>query len=117
MSQRVNCHKDFDFQVDVTIPNTAGVLATPAAGVITALKMRLAATRNGTAIHADVDALSASERAGQAARFYVSVDKAKLETHILTLGVGAPFFAVWSKTGDMDMENVRYLVDDGTNVA
>ena len=100
----VNCASDYQFQHDLKIPNTSGVLAPPAAGAVTNVKLRLSATPTGTAINAAVNDLTASEQVGKAGRFYVVVDKALLTTHVLPLGVGASFYAIWSKSGDFDNE-------------
>lgn len=113
-AKRVNCAADYRFQVDIKTPNANGVLATPAAGAITGITLRLSATSFGAAIHAAVSGLAASETAGKAGRFYYDLDKALLTTHVLPLGVGASFYAVWSKSGDMDNESVEFIVAEGT---
>ena len=86
----------------------------PAAGVITTIKLRLSATATGTAINAAVGDLATTEASGKAGRFYVTVDTTLLQTHLLPLGVGQAFYAIWSKAGDMDMESVKVLVGAGT---
>lgn len=112
----INCKTDQSFQVDLTTPDSAGNLAAPTLGAVTGITLRLSATQTGAAIHAAVGGLAASERAAKAGRFYVDVDAALLTTHVLPLGVGASFFAIWSKAGDMDMQSVEYLVADHTVV-
>lgn len=114
MSKAVNCAADYRFQVDIKVPNTSGVLAAPAAGAVTGIKVRLSATPFGSAINGAVDNLAASEAAGKAGRFYYEMDKTLLTTHVLPLGVGASFYAIWFKSGDMDNESVEFIVADGT---
>jgi hypothetical protein len=114
--QAVDCRKKFRFQVAVEIPNTKGVLAAPAAGVVTGVLLRLSATKNGAAIHADVNALATTEASGLSGTFYAEVSKTLLETHILPLGVGLRFYAIWSKAGDMDLQYTPFTVVDGTEV-
>lgn len=110
MPKAVNCKADYRFQVDLAVPDSTGALAAPAAGAITGVTLRLASTETGAAIHAAVGGLAASEYAGKAGRFYVDVDAALLTTHVLPLGDGASFWAIWSKSGDFDMETTRFLV-------
>jgi hypothetical protein len=89
-------------------------MAAPATtGVITGVRLRLSASPYGAAIHVDVNDLEAIETA-TAGRFYYVVDKTLLTTHVLPLGAGASFYAVWSKSGDMDNESVEFVVASGT---
>lgn len=113
----VNCLSDFRFQVDLTTPNGAGNLATPAAGAITGIALRLSRTKGGAAISATVDNLPATEADDTPGRFYVTVDAGDLETHVLTdVGDGGTFWAVWSKAGDADGVSVRFKALDGQQV-
>jgi hypothetical protein len=114
--QAVDCRKKFRFQMAVKIPDTKGVLAAPAAGVVTGVLLRLSATKSGAAIHADVNALATTEASGLSGTFYAEVSKTLLETHILPLGVGLRFYAIWSKAGDMDLQYTPFTVADGTEV-
>jgi hypothetical protein len=113
--KRVNCKTDYCFQVDVEVPSsTTGAAGAPALGAVTGITLRLAATRTGAALHATVGSLAASERSGTPGRFYYTVDAAALTTYVLPLGVGRTFYAIWSKTGDMDMMAIPFIVADGT---
>lgn len=115
MKKRVNCYSDYPFQVDMTTQDLGtGEHGPPAAGAITGVKLRLSETATGAAIHANVGNLAAQERAEVPGRFWVDVDAALLTTHVLPLGVGATFYAIWSISGDMDREAVPFLVADGT---
>lgn len=114
--RRVNAHAKYRYQVDLTTPDANGVLATPAAGTVTGILLRLASTENGPAIHASLNALPAAETTGTAGRFFVEVSQALHETHILPLGVGVTFWAVWSRAGEFDAQNVAFVVDDGVTV-
>lgn len=112
-TRRINCYTDQVFQVDAQVPNPlTGVLGTPTAGQLAGLTVRIAATRGGPAIHPSLDNLPAQERAGKPGRFYVAVDAALLITHLLPLGIGTPFYVIWSKAGDFDREVLTYLVWD-----
>ena len=117
MATTVNVRTDFAFQVRVKVPGSDGVMRDATAGEVTGLKLRLSASEHGAAINAAVDNLAAAERAGNPAIQYVQVDTALLVAHVLPLGVGASFWAVWSKAGDMDKESIRYVVADGHRVA
>jgi hypothetical protein len=111
----VNCYAPFPFQVDTEVPDaTTGIPGPPALGAVTGVKVRLSATPFGNAIHANVSNLAAAERAGVPGRFYYTVTAALLTAHVLPLGVGETFYAVWSKPNDFDRESVPYLVADGT---
>jgi hypothetical protein len=116
MATKVNCKSDFQFQVDVQVPGADGRLTDPGAGVVTGLKLRLAATPTGNALHATVDNLAATETSQQAStdrrRFVVAVDAALLTAHVLPLGRGTPFYAVWFKAGDLDNRAIQYVVED-----
>ena len=116
MKKRVNVRTDYTFQVDIATPAAdTGIMGPPAAvGDITGITLRLSQTKTGLAIHAHVGTLTAMERPAVPGRFYVTVDTALLVTHVLPLGVGDTFYAIWSKTGDMDREAVGYLIADGT---
>ena len=115
MSTRINCKTDQCFQVDLATPlASTGVGAAPTLGAVTGITLRLSATRTGTAIHANVGTLAASERSAKPGRFYYVVDAALLTTHVLPIGVGRTVYAIWSKTGDMDMEAVPFAIADGT---
>lgn len=117
MAKRVNCRADYVFQADLEVPAlTTGTLGPPTLGAVTDIKCRLSASRNGAALHAAVDAIAASERSGKPGRFYAAVDAALLTSHVLPLGEGASFYAIWSKAGDFDLEAVRFLVADGAAV-
>jgi len=118
MSRPVNCKADYVFQFDLKVPAaTTGTLGTPALGAITGIVLRLAATSDGTALNAAVGNLAASERSGKPGRFYVAVDAALLTTHVLgsaLVGDGGTFWAIWSKSGDFDMEAIAFIATDGT---
>lgn len=117
MSQPVNCYADFTFGVDVNMKDAATLIERPAtAGEVTNIKLRLAATKHGTAIHSDVNALAASECSGMPARFAVPMDAAVLTAHVLPLGVGRPFYAIWSKTGDLDFAWEEFRVASDVRV-
>jgi hypothetical protein len=116
VAKHVNCYSDYRFQVDITTPDSTGELAQPSLGAITGILLRLSATETGAALNAAVDALAASETAGTAGRFYYSVDTSLLQSYVLPLGVGASFYAIWSKTNDMDMKSVRFIVADRDKV-
>lgn len=111
-AQRVNCNKDFRFQVRIRIPGTNGKLRDALTGEVTTVKLRLSATQNGTALDAAVNNLAAVENAADAALQYVTVDTALLVAWVCPLGRGQSFYAIWSKGGDFDDENVRFIVDD-----
>lgn len=116
MTKAVNCRSDYRFQVDIRTPSAAGTLAAPTLGAITNVKVRLSATRGGAALHANVDALSASE-ATTPGRFYVTVNAQLLADHVLGLvGDGGVFWAVWSKAGDIDKVSVRFRAVDGETI-
>jgi len=110
MAKPINCKMAHSFQVALTTPNSARKHAPPALGAISGITLRLASTKTGAAIHANVDALAATEAADAPGLFYVVVSTTLLTTHILPLGVGAEFYAIWSKSGVMDMEWTRFLV-------
>jgi len=117
MAKRVNCQADYVFQVDLEVPALAtGIIGAPTLGAVTDIKCRLSATATGAAIHAAVNTLAASERSSDPGRFYAAVDATLLTSHVLTLGVGKSFWAIWSKAGDFDLEAVRFLVGDGAAV-
>lgn len=109
--------KDQRYQVDIRIPNASGDLAPAVPGALTGITCRLSATRYGPAINAAVDNLPAAETVGVASRFYVDVDTALQVTHLLPLGVGVSYFAIWKKTGDMDSQSIEFQVGDGTTVS
>jgi len=111
----INCKADRRFQVRILVPSRTE-LVPPAAGAITGVTLRLAATETGPAIHAAVGGLAATEDPGMPGLFYVEVDAALLTTHVLPLGVGASFWAIWSKSGDFDMETTRFIVADHHDV-
>lgn len=117
MARKVNCKADFQFQVDARVPGADGKPTDPGAGAIANLKLRLSATRNGAAINGAVDSLACTETALQprtdARRFKCLVDAALLTTHVLPLGVGASFWAIYSRAEDLDNFAVRYIVADG----
>lgn len=112
MAKRVNVNADYAYQIDLTVRNGAGVLVTPALGEVTGIKLRLSLTRTGLAIHASVGNLTATETT-TAGRFGYVMDTAVMQTHLLPLGHGARYYAIWSKAGDMDMEAVEFRVSDG----
>ena len=112
MDKRVNVWADYAYQVNTTKRNGAGDMETPALGEVTGLKLRLSATRKGAAIHADVGNLSAVETL-TAGRFAYVVDTALQVEHLLPLGHGARYYAIWSKAGDLDFRAVRFIVSDG----
>jgi len=116
MKHRVDVRVDYDFWCDLTTPAAGtGVVGPPAAlGQVTGVVVRLSATKTGAAIHGDVGNLAATERNDMPGRFYYTVDTALLVTHLLPLGVGATFYAIWSKANAMDRQAVPYLVADGT---
>ena len=116
MSQSVNCAAAFKFRVTPTVELSPGVWGNAPVGTLTGIKLRLAATSTGTAIHADVNALPATEDSDEAGAFYVLVGPAELTAHILSLGVGRPFWAIWSKAGDFDMESTPFRVAAYTRV-
>jgi hypothetical protein len=112
---KVNCKSDFCFQVGLKTPAaTTGTAGAPVLGAVTGITLRLSATRTGAAINAAVGALGAAERTATPGRFYYVVDAALLTTHVLPIGVGKTFYAIWSKAGDMDMEAVSFAIADGT---
>lgn len=112
MPKVVNCKADYRFQVDLLVPDSIGALAAPAAGAVTGVTLRLASSETGPAINAAVGNLPATEYPAKPGRFYVDVDTTLLTTHVLPLGVGASVWAIWSKSGDFDMESTRFLVAD-----
>ena len=115
MSDKVNCNADQTFQADLRVPAMAtGVLGPPGLGVVTGIKLRISASKFGPAIHADVNDLAASERSGKPGRFYCNIDQAVMRARVLPLGENTPFYAVWYKAGDFDMESFKYLVAPGT---
>lgn len=115
MAKAVNCRADYVFQHDLQVPVlTTGIQGAPTLGAVTSIVVRLSATKDGAAIHAAVGTLAASERSLKPGRFYVPVDATLLTTHVLPLGAGASFFAIWSKTGDFDLESFEFQVADGT---
>ena len=116
MSNWVNCNADYRFQVDVTTPNGSGDLATPAAGVVTGLVVRLSDSNDGAAINSAVDNLPAQETADRAGRFFYDCDTLFLQTYVLPLGTGKPFWAIWSKAGDLDLYVHRYRITDHTRI-
>jgi hypothetical protein len=106
-----NCNASRTYQVDArTQSATTGGLVTPALGAITGITMRLAATRDGDAINPAVDDLPALERPEKAGRFYVAVSQQLHQDHLLPLGVGAPYFAIWYKAGEFDFYVEEYFV-------
>lgn len=120
MANRVNCRKDFRPQVYVRMPGTDGQLGDPGAGIVTTLKARISATEGGAAIHAAVNDLAVGETAVQPATgkrlFYLVIDQALMETHVLPLGVGKSFWVVYSVAGDADKMSREYQVGDGEPV-
>jgi hypothetical protein len=117
MSHDVNCYADFRFQVDVKTPNSRGVLATPAAGAVTGLQLRLAGTKDGAALDPIVDNLLAIETVDQPGRFYYDADTALLQVYVLApLGQNATFWAIWSKPGDLDFYARRFRAVIGTRI-
>lgn len=112
MANYVNVYTDYAFQVAVQTRNAAGVLATPTLGAVTGITLRLSLTPTGAAIHANVGNLSATETTTAGLFGYV-MDTALMQTHLLPLGAGATFYAIWSKSGDMDMESVTCIVKLG----
>jgi len=113
--KKINCKSDYCFQADLTTPaSTTGTVGAPTLGAITGVTLRLSATKTGAAIHANVGTLSAAERSATPGRFHYTVDAALLTTHVLPIGVGRTVYAIWSKTGDMDMEAVPFAIADGT---
>lgn len=116
-AKRVNAYRDYRFQVRIRIPGTNGRLRDALTGEVTGLKLRLSATPTGTALNAAVDNLPATENSADAASQYVTVDTSLLVAWVLTLqGRGASFYAIWSKSGDADMEYTRFVIDDRDEV-
>ena len=116
MSTRVNCYADFRFQRRFKIPDPNGVLNFPtSAGQITGVTLRLSATPTGAALNAAVNNLSTTEVTAVPGRLYRLVDTALLVTHVLTaLGKGARFYAIWSKSGDLENEYEEFIAWDRT---
>ena len=112
MAKRVNVNADYAYQVAIQTRNAAGDLVTPSLGAVTGIRLRLSETRTGAAIHADVNDLAATETTTAGLFGYV-MDKTLQQTHLLPLGHGKSYYAIWSKSGDMDMEAVRFIVSDG----
>lgn len=114
MSTYVNCYSDFRFQRRFKIADANGKLNFPtAAGQVTGITLRLAASPTGAALDPTVDNLSTSEVTAVPGRLYRVVDTAVLSTYILTaLGKGAKFYAVWSKPGDLNNEWAEFIAWD-----
>jgi hypothetical protein len=112
----VNCYADFRFQVDIQTPNASGKLARPSAGAISGITLRLSDSETGAALNPAVDNLPAAETTGLAGRFYYSCDTALLQSYILPLGVGKTFWAIWSKSGDMNQYSEAYRIMDRTRI-
>ncbi|HEV8455875.1 MAG TPA: hypothetical protein VGQ24_13325 [Gemmatimonadales bacterium] len=114
-AKRINCSAKNRYQVDIRIPNDKGDLAAPsAAGLLGGIKVRFSTTRNGAAIAGDVDNLAATETTGKIGRMYYELSQALHQSRLLTLGEGAPFFAIWFLTGQFDIESIEYQVGTGT---
>lgn len=121
MAKKVPCRSDYIFQQDLEVPVAAtGELGAPALGAVTGIRLRLSQYRDrhdpleaGYSLNTAVTDLIASERSGHPGRFYVLVDAALLAEHVLPLGVGKRFYAIWSKAGDMDLEAVGFTVAEG----
>ena len=113
---RVNCHTSFRYRVAVQVPDAAGNLAPARVGQVRGVKLRLSANSNGVAIHANVDNLAATEEADEPSTFYVTVSKALHEAHVLPLGLGRRYYAIWSKAGEADFLYRPFIVGDRTLV-
>jgi len=114
---RVNCARDWRFQVRIQVPGTNGRLRDATAGEVSGVKLRLSASSTGAALNAAVDNLAAAENAAAPALQYVTVDSSLLTLWVLPLGRGESFYAIWSRTGDFDDEYVRFVVDDRDDVS
>lgn len=108
----VNCHASYRYAVRVRIPNDRNVLAAPAAGVITGITLRLAATEIGDALDPAVDDMTATEADDAPGTFYVEVTQDLHETHVLPLGTGTSYYAIWSKASEFDFKTRRFIVSD-----
>lgn len=106
----INCNASYPYQVDARKASAqTGTLVTPALGEITGIRMYLSATRDGLAIDPDVD-FAASERPGKAGRFFVEVSQQLQQARLLSLGVGAPYFAIWYKQNEFKFYVAEYFV-------
>jgi len=115
MSLGINCNAKQTYSADLTVPVAAtGVLAAPALGAVTSIKLRFSLTKNGAAIHVDVGTLAVSERSGKPGRFYYELSQLLHQTHLLTLGEGTPYFAIYSRANEFDIESFEYHVLTGT---
>lgn len=113
---KINCNAAATFQMDLEVPAlTTGVLGTPALGVVTGVTLRLSATEYGVAIDPAVGNLAASERSAKAGRFAFEVNQTLMQSHVLPLGKGKRFYAIWSKPGEFDDESIPYVVAVGTS--
>lgn len=117
MAKRVNCRAAYQFQVDAQTPGPDGRLGDPGAATLSGLVMRLSATEGGAGIHAAVTDLPCTELAAQAdpaaRRFKCLVSATLLTTYVLPLGEGAAFYAVFSKSGELEGRSIRFTVADG----
>lgn len=114
MSLKMNCNAANRYQVDIRVPNTLGNLAAPsAAGQLANIKLRFSATKNGAAIHANVGNLATTETSGKVGRLYHELSQALHQTHLLPLGDGASYFAIWSLASTFDIESVEFIVGTG----
>jgi len=111
---KVNCNASKRYQVRLSIPGSRGTLVPPEAGEVTGIRLRLSTSEVGAAIDPTVNNLVATPTEDDPAVFYVEVSQALQQAHLLTLGVGAEYFAIWSKPGDLDMTSRRFLVSDRT---
>ncbi|HKV74604.1 MAG TPA: hypothetical protein VJN95_08795 [Gemmatimonadales bacterium] len=123
MSRRINCNAAFVYQVQAKVPGDgsggtldSGQLVIPSPGLLTGITLRLSATPTGAALHAQVDAMAAAERATSPGLFWVKVSRAIHQARVLTLGRGVPFYAIWSNAAGFDMYTAAYIVEDRTVV-
>jgi hypothetical protein len=120
IAKRVNCKADYRFQVDARTFGAGGTLGQASSSDVAEIRLRLSATETGSAIHAEVDGLLltevTSQPSSQKRRIFREIDKQILTDRILPLGRGTTFWAIYSKSGDMDMYAVPYIVDDRTRV-
>lgn len=114
-AKTMNCNAANRYQADIRIPSASGGLAPPsAAGLLAGITVRFSATQNGTAINPDVDNLPTTETSAKIGRLYVELSKALHQSRLLPLGAGASYWAIWSLPNRFDMENIRFVVADGT---
>jgi len=117
MSNWVNCNAPHRFQADGRVPNSRGDLATPVTpGELAGLVLRLSDSDDGAAIHSDLGNLPTQETVDQIGRIYHEVSALLLQTHILPLGVGQPFWSIWSIPGVMGLFVHRHRITDHTRI-